>query len=144
MDQEETPARKCQCKHRSHFDLNKVSTCHNYGVPARELQPVKTEFGTFHVCQTCADTCWRNLTMPYLPGYDADVDDPDYTIRFQSAADRAPASFQPLINYLWSNGPSDNDWRRRFVSLVREFASQHKQLHVASYEAEDPYHRMGR
>jgi hypothetical protein len=71
--QEETPVRACQCEHHSHFETktsdpmqqsryyggHRDSTVHTYGAPARELQPVKTPFGTFHVCQTCADTCYR-------------------------------------------------------------------------------------
>jgi hypothetical protein len=66
MDQEETPAIVCECEHHSHFDAeiethdpSQRSPVHTYGAPARELQAVKTPFGTFHMCQTCADTCYR-------------------------------------------------------------------------------------
>lgn len=44
----------CQCEHSSHFDGKN----HKYGLKVN-TSPVKTEYGTFHVCKHCADTCYK-------------------------------------------------------------------------------------
>lgn len=44
----------CQCEHASHFDGKN----HKYGIKSVVI-PVKTEYGTFHVCKKCADTCYK-------------------------------------------------------------------------------------
>lgn len=52
---------KCECEHDCHFGPKSVrqvpeGTAHPYGVK-RELFSVKTDYGTFHVCKGCAESC---------------------------------------------------------------------------------------
>lgn len=44
----------CQCENQHH----KVGDMkHDYYAPVASVQPVKTPFGTFHVCTDCAGDC---------------------------------------------------------------------------------------
>jgi hypothetical protein len=50
---------RCQCENGSHFDLASAQlkpAPHQYGFVS-ELTEVKTPYGVFNVCKTCADTC---------------------------------------------------------------------------------------
>ena len=54
----------CECEHVSHLDTNartpNGNPGHIYGAAGwLNLQPVKTPYGTFHVCKDCADDCLR-------------------------------------------------------------------------------------
>jgi hypothetical protein len=55
--------KSCECEHVSHFDKKKRSPAgnpnHRYGTKFAEsfITPVKTPYGTFHVCDDCAKDC---------------------------------------------------------------------------------------
>lgn len=47
----------CQCEHVSHIEPDRHNVAHEYYAPVPSVQPVKTPFGTFHVCTDCAGDC---------------------------------------------------------------------------------------
>lgn len=56
---------QCECEHNKHFDES--LNAHKYGVEC-ETYPVKTDYGVFHVCRECSDTClalYKHNAMQY-------------------------------------------------------------------------------
>lgn len=57
------PRPGCQCEHVDHFDESVDAEKHPFNSPiASEPQAVRTAFGTYTVCERCANTClksWR-------------------------------------------------------------------------------------
>lgn len=59
------PRTNCECEHLSHFN-SRVTTPggeegHTYWAKydRQELKPVKTDYGTFHVCARCSQDCMK-------------------------------------------------------------------------------------
>lgn len=57
--------RQCQCEHIAHFESDKRTPNGNPSHRADSffhldfIEPVKTPYGTFHVCRDCANDCYE-------------------------------------------------------------------------------------
>lgn len=53
---------QCECEHKKHFDPN-VGT-HPYMAILSTVLPIKSIYGTYHVCEDCAKNCIADFLTP--------------------------------------------------------------------------------
>jgi hypothetical protein len=64
----ETPLYPCECEHECHFAAERethdsIERAHFYrGCYTHDTVEVETPFGTFIVCEECAETCLKDYT----------------------------------------------------------------------------------
>lgn len=57
------PSARCVCENSDHFDSSKGEhpVAHPYGHVCEDVEPVKTDYGTFEVCKECREGHWKEV-----------------------------------------------------------------------------------